>query len=73
MRNETKYFRWILTIMENEKQKTIAKGFTKGEFLTAADCILGTFPDPDKLKFIDTVLKQEYPFTRALYVAKRCH
>lgn len=71
--NDMNLFRWILSITENGQQKTIAKGFTKGEFLTVADCLLGMFPNPDKLKFIDTVLKQEYPFTRALYIAKRCH
>lgn len=71
--NETSVFRWIISITENGKQKTIAKGFTKGEFLTVADCLLGTFPNPDKLRFIDSITRQEFPFTRALYVAKRCH
>ena len=70
--NEMNLFRWILSITENGQKKTIAKGFTKGEFLTVADCLLTTYPDLDKLQFIDTVTKQAFPFTRALYVANHC-
>ena len=71
--NDMNLFRWILSINENGQKKTIARGYTKAEFLTVADCLLAVYPDLDKLKFIDTITKAEFPFSHALYVANHCN